>query len=363
MLVKIKDIATSIGSGITPLKSNEKFWNSNDIPWLKTDQLGQFEITEVNEYISQQAFEDTSIKKWPINTISVAMYGEGKTRGNVSILKIETTTNQACCNIVVDETKAYFKYVYYFLKANYLNLRGLSAGIRKNLNSENIKNFPIELPSLQIQKLIGDTLYNIDSKIANNNAISKELESMARTIYDYWFLQFEFLDEDGKPYKSNGGKMVWNDQLKQEIPEGWKVASLASLIAEIKGGDWGRAEAIGNYVEEVNCIRGADFPGIVKALSVDIPKRFINKKNKNKILESGDLIIEISGGSPIQSTGRICYINDVTLKRFSNPIVTSNFCKAIKLNNSWLSVLVFYFNLDGIYENDIFLILRVRQLV
>lgn len=79
-------------------------------------------------------------------------------------------------------------------------------------------------------------LSDIDAKIDNNNAIAAELEGMAKDLYDYWFVQFDFPDENGKPYKSSGGKMVWNEELKREIPEGWEVASLSKCIQSINTG-------------------------------------------------------------------------------------------------------------------------------
>ena len=155
------------------------------------------------------------------------MYGEGKTRGSVSILKNVTTTNQACCNIVIDEKKADFEFVYYNLKTQYDNLRNLSSGVRKNLNSNDIKSFEIFLPNLSTQKQIAKVLSDLDAKIEVNNKINADLEAMAKLIYDYWFVQFDFPDANGKPYKSSGGKMVYNEKLKREIPEGWEVKKLS----------------------------------------------------------------------------------------------------------------------------------------
>src|SRR5688572_6870828 len=100
--VKLKNISKTIGSGITPLRSNPRFWENGTVYWLKTEQLGEHQIYETSEKISQYAIDETSIKIFPKNTLSIAMYGEGRTRGNVSILKAEMTTNQACCNIVID---------------------------------------------------------------------------------------------------------------------------------------------------------------------------------------------------------------------------------------------------------------------
>jgi type I restriction enzyme S subunit len=226
---KISDIAKQIGSGSTPLRSNISFWNIPKYRWLKTEQLGEFEISETMEYISQEAIDQTSIKIWEKNTISVAMYGEGKTRGSVSILTIPMATNQACCNIEVDELKASYKFVYYWLKNSYKQLRALSSGVRKNLNSEDIKNFPIKI--LKDQNDVANILYTIDKKIQINNKINVELEKMAKMLYDYWFMQFDFPNANGKPYCSSGGEMVHNPILKREIPAGWSIKKLDDIVS------------------------------------------------------------------------------------------------------------------------------------
>lgn len=114
-----------------------------------------------------------------------------------------------------------------------------TGSIVSNLNIKDLKKLQIPTIDLRSQRIIANKVKNIDSKIANNNAISKELESMAKTIYNYWFLQFEFPDKDGKPYKSNGGKMVWNNELKQEIPEGWEASIVKNIL-----GDYPRTKTI-----------------------------------------------------------------------------------------------------------------------
>ncbi|MFM6220932.1 MAG: restriction endonuclease subunit S, partial [Dolichospermum sp.] len=200
--VKLEKISKSISSGITPLRSNLEYWDDGNIPWLKTEQLGEKYIYDTSEKITDYALENTTIKLNPINTLCIAMYGEGRTRGNISILKSIMTTNQACCNIVIDEDKADYEYIYYYLKTQYHQLRSLSSGVRKNLNSNDIKNFEIRLPKdIITQKKIAAILSSLDDKIELNNRINSELENLAKTIYDYWFVQFDFPDENGKPYK------------------------------------------------------------------------------------------------------------------------------------------------------------------
>jgi len=90
-----------------------------------------------------------------------------------------------------------------------------------HISKTQIEDFQIPLPDLAAQKQIAKVLLGLDAKIALNNKINQELEAMAKTLYDYWFVQFDFLDANGKPYKSSGGKMVFNAELKREIPEGW----------------------------------------------------------------------------------------------------------------------------------------------
>lgn len=227
---KLKTLSSYIGSGITPRRDNKAYWENGTIPWLKTEQLNEHQIYETTEKITQKALDETSIKLYPINTLSIAMYGEGKTRGNVAILKEAMTTNQACCNIIIDNSKADYEYVYYYLKTQYEQLRGLSSGVRKNLNSNDIKEFEISLPKdIATQQRIAAVLSSLDSKIELNNRINAELEAMAKTLYDFWFVQFDFPDKNGKPYKSSSGKMVWNAELKREIPEGWAVGELSDI--------------------------------------------------------------------------------------------------------------------------------------
>ncbi|MDG4508991.1 restriction endonuclease subunit S [Streptococcus suis] len=97
------------------------------------------------------------------------------------------------------------------------------------LSVQTLSEIPIQVPEKSVQDKVFSLLSILDQKIALNNQINEELEAMAKTLYDYWFVQFDFPDENGKPYKSSGGKMVYNDQLKREIPEGWGVKRLGEL--------------------------------------------------------------------------------------------------------------------------------------
>ena len=120
------------------------------------------------------------------------------------------------------------EYLSYYLKL--INLNSFHIGSSQPLITQGIiGNIEVDIPSYEQQKRIAGLLSSIDTKIQNNNAICAELEAMAKLLYDYWFVQFDFPDENGKPYKSSGGKMVWSEELKREIPEGWGVTTIGDI--------------------------------------------------------------------------------------------------------------------------------------
>lgn len=141
--------------------------------------------------------------------------------------------NQRIGLITCDEKRLnkLFAYYLFMTKSVREQLERSSSGTKvKHTSPEKIYDVEVEIPDVISQQKIANLLWAIDEKIANNNAINDNLEQQAKLIYDYWFTQFDFPDEDGKPYCSSGGKMVWNEQLKRNIPENWKVAQLKDIF-------------------------------------------------------------------------------------------------------------------------------------
>ncbi|MEZ4777703.1 MAG: restriction endonuclease subunit S [Bacteroidia bacterium] len=258
------------------------------------------------------------------------------------------------------------KYIYYFLTysdtLDYLQMRAENRiGSFPQITFEIVKELRINIPEKKNQQKIVDILSTLDAKIALNQRINSELEAMAKAVYDYWFVQFDFPydfaagrpDPAGKPYKSSGGRMVWSEVLKREVPEGWEVGKLSNWIAINKSGDWGKDEEEGNFTQKVICFRGADINGLNGNGELKPPIRYILEKNHFKFLEPHDMIIEISGGSPTQSTGRLAFITEATIERFEHPLICSNFCKPISLvNKKYLYNFVYYWN--SLYEGSVF---------
>lgn len=154
-------------------------------------------------------------------------------------------------HIIGGNGTADIRYVYYYLMAS--DLRGLITGsAQPKLNQENLASFELELPGREAQVKIAEVLRSIDDKIALNKKIMTELEDTARLIYDYWFTQFDFPDENGKPYRSSGGKMVYNETLKREIPEGWEVKGLGEICSFKNGINYDKDSLGGNLCRIVN---------------------------------------------------------------------------------------------------------------
>ena len=198
------------------------------------DRLGYADITDAKLY-SSYILEDCDLLMSHINskeflgrTILYKQKNNECIIHGMNLLRIKTNP------LILDSY-----YAYYLFQTSYF--RKIINSIRKDainqssISISDICNLKFDLPSIENQRKIITILKDLDYKITINRQINDNLEAMAKQLYDYWFVQFDFPNDEGKPYKSSGGKMIWNDQLKREIPEGWNVVNLIDF-AEIKNG-------------------------------------------------------------------------------------------------------------------------------
>ncbi|MDU6983956.1 MAG: restriction endonuclease subunit S [Terrisporobacter othiniensis] len=255
--------------------------------------------------------------------------------------------------IRANEEKLNNVYMYYFLKNYEAYVKMYAEGsVTKTITKDNVRKLKIAYPEIDEQNAICNVLEKIEKKVDMNNKINQRLEEMAQSIFKHWFVNFEFPNEEGKPYKSSGGEMIESEL--GMIPKGWEVGVFRNYITDILGGDWGKETPQGNYIKDVYCVRGADIPEINKGNKGKSPVRYILEKNfNNKKLTDGDLIVEISGGSPTQSTGRISYINKPILEKFDKGLVCTNFCRAITLKDRKLMEFVYVY-WSYLYDLDVF---------
>lgn len=231
---RLEDISQIIFSGGTPSTRNEEFWDG-DIPWLSSGETRNSFINKTEKTITEEGVKNSSTKLALNGDIVIASAGQGFTRGQVSFCNIDTYINQSLIAIRANNILLNNKYLYYNLKSRYNELRQISDShsIRGSLTTKMIKDLIIKLPSLEEQEKIANILSSLDDKIELNNEMNKTLEEMAQSIFKRWFVDFEFPNEDGEPYKSSGGEMV--DSELGMIPKGWEVKKISELI-EVKDG-------------------------------------------------------------------------------------------------------------------------------
>ena len=183
--VKLGDVCIKIVSGGTPSTKHSEYYGGV-IPWLRTQEVDFKPIFSTELSISEAGLENSSAKWIPANTVVVAMYGA--TAGRSAIARIPLTTNQACCNLVVDDQAADYRFVYYAFRLLYEELEGLAKGsAQTNLSLGIIKSFRIPLPPLPVQRRIADVLSAYDDLIENNRRRIAILEETARLAYRKWF--------------------------------------------------------------------------------------------------------------------------------------------------------------------------------
>ena len=199
-------------------------------------------------------------------------------------------------------------YLYYVLKS--LNLNSKQIGSSQPLITQSmLKDMVVDIEiDIEKQKKIANSISIIDQKIQINNQINQELEAMAKTLYDYWFVQFDFPDQNGKPYKSSGGKMVYHPELKREIPEGWGVENLFD-IADVQYGYPFSTDYFNGTGEGVPVIRIRDI------LGNDITNYSTEEVEDKYKINVGDVLIGMDGNFHMNYwIKEDCYLNQRVVK-------------------------------------------------
>ena len=191
--------------------------------------------------------KQTEIDKCSIGKGMVAITKDSETRDDIGVATYiaddfdNVVLGYHCALIIPNSAVVDGKYLNAFMHTRYIQKyfenNASGSGQRYTLSNDTIGNIPVLLPSIDEQHTIGKVLADIDRKIELNKRINDNLEAMAKQLYDYWFVQFDFPNEEGKPYKSSGGAMVWNDKLKREIPQGWDFCVLEDLLTIRNGRD------------------------------------------------------------------------------------------------------------------------------
>lgn len=213
----------------------EEYLDSGDFKIINATALEDGYIDWDNcGFITKERYEESPEIMLQEDDILISKDG---TLGKIGYVKNMKTPCSVASGIFVlrnsSKEKVNFDYLYHLLTSHifkdFIKRNKAEGSTINHLYQRDLENFEINLPDLEVQEKVAFVLNSIDRKIQNNNKQIQTLESLAKTIYDYWFVQFDFPNEDGEPYKSSGGKMVWNEELKREIPEGWKYTFIGSI--------------------------------------------------------------------------------------------------------------------------------------
>ena len=282
--VRLGDLCYKVCSGGTPKSTCSSYYEGGTIPWLNTKEINYNRIFETESHITEDGLNNSSAKWIDSNAVVVAMYGA--TAGRVAIAKVPMTTNQACCNLMIDSSKADYNFIYYYLSNSYKYLLSMANGAaQQNLNAQIIKDLFISLPPLDEQRSIASILSSLDSKIENNRKICANLEAQAQALFKHWFIDFAPF-KDGKFVESELGM----------IPEGWRVGRLGDYC-KVKSGyafksSWWTDK--GNRIIKIKNISGNGNLDM-KECSFVSPENCLKAKDFKAI--PGDLIIAMTGAT------------------------------------------------------------------
>lgn len=333
----IGEIASVKGGKRLP-KGVNLITEQNDHPYIRIRDLTEktLELKSSYEYVDNET--QKCISRYIVGTGDILISIVG-TIGLVAVVGESlngANLTENCVKLIDIREDVDREYLYYFLVSNMGQdeiKKGTVGAVQPKLPIKNIQSIKLYLPHIDIQKRISGLLSAIDCKIAQNTAINENLEQQAQALFKAWFVDFE-------PF---GGVMT----------DDWRMGTFSEIIESTLGGDWGKEAPTGNYTERVFCIRGADIPEVKAGNKGKMPTRYILPKNfSNKKLVADDIVVEISGGSPTQSTGRVAAISQSLLDRYDSGMICTNFCRAIKPCEGYSNFLYYYW--QYLYDRKVF---------
>ena len=309
----------SFASGGTPSKKRDDYWGGT-IPWISAKTLKTENIDTSDLFITEEGLKAGS-KIAPKGSILLLTRGSGLFNG-IPIARVEKDVafNQDIkCLDSYGEVENEFIFYWLLSQKDYLmakvGVTGIGAG---KFDLDFLQKLMIPIPSERERKSIVGFASSISEKIRCNAKVNDNLEQQAQAIFKEWFIEHPENNE-------------------------WSTGTFSELIKTTLNGDWGKEAPTGNNTEKVYCIRGADIPEVKAGNKGKMPTRYILPKNfVKKQLTAGDIVVEISGGSPTQSTGRCTAITQSLLDRYDSGMVCTNFCKAIKPKEGY-SLFIYYY--------------------
>ena len=287
-------------------RNDARLFEGGKYPLVQTGDIkaANLYITKNDSYYNDFGLKQS--KLWPAGTLCITIAAN---IAETAILSYPMCFPDSIVGFNANPEKSSELFVYYFFEYIKKEIQKSASGsIQDNINIDYLSKMRIKVPEKDYQDKIVEVLSSIDKKILLNNQINQELETMAKTLYDYWFVQFDFPDQNGKPYKSSGGKMVYNPELKREIPEGWGVENLFN-VAEVQYGYPFSTDYFNSTGEGVPVIRIRDI------LGNDITNYSTEEVEDKYKINVGDVLIGMDGNFHMNYwIKEDCYLNQRVVK-------------------------------------------------
>lgn len=240
----IKDVAVKLTSGGTPSTKKSEYYENGDIPWLNTKEVDYNRITSTEKYITEEGLKNSSAKWIEENSVIVAMYGA--TAAKTAITKIPLTTNQACCNIIVNHEVCDYEFLFYNISNKYSELENIAVGAaQQNLSVGVIGNFILKFPPLPEQKAIASVLSSLDDKIDLLHQQNQTLESLAETLYLNFIDEREFNSKLSDIFSLQNGYAFKSKSFKESgTIRVIKIKNISGDIVDITNSDFVDDESI-----------------------------------------------------------------------------------------------------------------------
>ncbi|WP_424683535.1 restriction endonuclease subunit S [Frateuria sp. YIM B11624] len=239
----------------------------------------------------------------------------------------------------------FFFYLLRYLRPNFIAIaRNKQTTGLGHVTKRDIENIRAAYPDETEQRAIAHILGTLDDKIELNRSRNETLEVMVRALFQDWFVDFGPVRakmEGREPYLPADLWQLFPDRLDEEDkPDGWSSLPFGELLEGSIGGDWGKEQADGDHDQAVCIIRGTDMPDLISGSVGKVPTRFTTRKKlESRLLEDGDIVVEVSGGSPTQPTGRSLQVTTSMLDRFRHPVVCASFCRRLRPKDISLGIL------------------------
>lgn len=286
-------------------------------------------------------------KLWPVNTLCITIAAN---IAETALLTFPACFPDSVVGFTANPQKADVRFIEYIFRAFRSSVKSRAYGsVQENINLEVLRDLSFPIPSLSTQQKIADFLSLLDDRIALLRETNATLEAIAQALFKSWFVDFDPVRAKAEGREPEGldadTAALFPDGFEESelglVPRGWRLVPFGQLLNHTIGGDWGDEIPNDKSDTRVGIIRGTDIPNLQIGQAERVPIRFTSqKKLASRRLQDGDLVLEVSGGSKDQPTGRTLYVTDGILDQFDCPVEPASFCRLLRPISHEIGVLL-----------------------